>query len=161
MAGGPIAPYSAFPVTAGNCFPNVYVGGGANSKHEEGLGVAASIGADSTWRLRFRFPEVIPSGTAKIELWALANASTGVAKITVKDADVAPAASPSAATLTSETQISMDWSSGAGVDQYKVASVAITPTPVAGDILVCDLVFNTASWTLAQVSTWWPWLIWV
>lgn len=161
MAGGPILPYSRFPVTAGNCFPNVYVGGGANSKHEEGLGVIASVPADSTWRCRYRVLSPLPTGVAKIELWALANAATGIAKVTIKDADVAPAASPSAATLTSETQASMDWSTGAGVDQYKVAAVTLTPTLVAGDILVADIVFNTTGWTLAVVSTWWPWLIWI
>ena len=43
MAGGPILPRSAFAVTANRVFPNVHVGGGANSKHEEGLGVEASV----------------------------------------------------------------------------------------------------------------------
>jgi hypothetical protein len=39
MAGGPIFPNSAFPVTNGFVFPNFHVGAGANSKQDEGLGV--------------------------------------------------------------------------------------------------------------------------
>jgi hypothetical protein len=56
MAGGPFFPNSAVPVTANRVFPNIHIGAGANSKHEEGLGVEASVGADSIWRLRFWMP---------------------------------------------------------------------------------------------------------
>lgn len=159
MAGGPIFPNSAYPVTAGSCFPNIYVGGGANSKHEEGMGVAALIAADATWRLRFHFPPTIPTGTAKIRLLALANATSGVAKCTVQNAVVAAEDSPSGATLTSETQASITWGAGDN-DQYKEAKVTLTTTPAGNSVLVCDLVFNTTNWTLAQVSTWIATLIW-
>lgn len=159
MAGGPIFPNSAFPVTAGSCFPNFHVGAGSYSKQDEGLGVAASIGADATWRLRFHFPPTLPTGTAKIRLLALANATSGVAKCTVKDAVVAVEASPSGASLTSETQAVITWGAGDN-DQYKEAKVTLTTTPVGSSVLVCDLVFNYAEWTLAQVSTWIASLIW-
>lgn len=161
MAGGPIFPHSAFPVTAGNVFPNIYIGGGANSKHEEGLGVAASIGADSTWRLRFQIPPAIPTGTAKLLLRAMANATSGSAKITPQLAKVAGGSSPSGATLTAEAQQTITWTA---VDVYVDTKVTLTNTTiVAGDenkALVCDLVFNTTSWTLAQVSTWQVSLLW-
>lgn len=158
MAGGPIAPISAVPITAGNVFPYVYVGGGANSKHEEGLGVAASIAADSTWRLRFPVPPTVPTGTMKLRLLALANATSGAAKVTVQDANVAAGASPSGATLTSETQATITWGAGDN-DKYKEAKVTLTPTPAGNDIMVVDLVFNTTSWTLAQISCWMATLI--
>jgi hypothetical protein len=157
MAGGPIAPHSAFPVTAGNVFPNFYVGGGANSKQDEGLGVAASIGADSIWRLRFKLPPAIPTGTFKLDLWSLANASTGNAKVTVNSAVVATGSSPSAATLTAESTATVTWSA---VDVYIETKITLTPTPVANNILVMDLTFTASGWTLAQVSTWQPFLIW-
>lgn len=35
MAGGPLFPHSAIPVTAAMVFPNVHVGAGANSKHDD------------------------------------------------------------------------------------------------------------------------------
>ncbi len=77
----------------------------------------------------------------------------------MQDADVADAASPSAAILTSETQASITWAAGDN-DKYKTAKVTLTPTLAANDILVCDLVFNTSGWTLAQISTWFAFLIW-
>lgn len=156
MAGGPISPFSAYP-TDSNTFPNVYVGGGANSKHEEGLGVAASLAADTIWRLRFAIPPTVPTGTMKLRLLALANATSGAAKVTVKDAVVAAGSSPSGATLTSETQATLTWTT---VDVYVEAKVTLTTTAVGNSILVVDLTFNTTSWTLAQVSTWQAFLLW-
>lgn len=131
--------------------------GGANSKDEEGLGVAASIAADSTWRLRFHIPPTVPSGTAKLRLLALANATSGSAKVTVNDAVVAVGSSPSAASLTAESQATLTWTT---VDVYLESKVTLTPTMVGNSVLVVDLVFNTTGWTLAQVSTWIPTLIW-
>lgn len=159
MAGGPIYPHSTFPVDAGKVFPNVYVGGGANSKQEEGLGVMASVDADCTWRLRFQIPPTVPTGTMKLRLIALANATSGDAKVTVKDTNVAAGSSPSGATLTSETQATITWAAGDN-DKYKEAKVTLTPTPAGNDFLVVDVVFNTTSWTLAQISTWFISLIW-
>jgi|SRR6185437_9478191 len=161
MAGGPIGPSSAYPAdTAGRLFPNFYAGAGGNaSSHDEGLGVKASLDADATWELRFPMPPTIPTGTLKLRLLALANATSGVAKVTVKDANVAAAASPSAATLTSETQASLTWAAG-DADKYKEAKITLTSTPAGNDMLVIALTFNTASWTLAQISTWIPTIIW-
>jgi hypothetical protein len=161
VAGGPIFSHSSYPVTAGSCFPNVYVGGGANSKHDDGFGVAASIAADATWRLRFQVPPAIPTGTAKLLLRALANATTGAAKVTPQLAKVGGGSSPSGAALTAEAQQTVTWTA---VDVYLDTKVTLTNTTiVTGDenkALVCDLVFNATGWTLAQVSTWQVSLIW-
>lgn len=161
MAGGPILPESRVPQsTNGNVYPAVYTGGGGNAAPaEEGMGVVASLGADSVWALRFRIPNVLPSGTAKLLLTALANANTGAAKVTVSDAVVAAAASPSAASLTGETQATLTWSTGEA-DKYKEAKVTLTPTLIAGNYLVVALTFNTSGWTLAAASVWKAALIW-
>ena len=160
MAGGPLFPHSAFPVTAGRAFPNFYVGGGSNSKHDEGLGVEASVGADTTWRLRFQLPPTLPTGTAKLRLLALANATSGNAKVNPKWASVAPGESPSAATLNAEATSTLTWSTG-DADKYKELKITLdADTLVAGEEVVMDLVFETASWTLAQVSTWIVSIIW-
>lgn len=159
MAGGPIFPNSAYPATAGRVFPNFHVGAGANSKHDEGLGVEASVGADSTWRLRFQFPPTIPTGTAKLRLLALANATAGAAKVNVKSAVVAAGSDPSSAALTAEGVQTVTWAAG-DADDYKELKVTLTVTPVASSMLVMDLVFETSGYTLAQVSTWIASLIW-
>lgn len=159
MAGGPIFPNSIFPVTAGRVFPNFHVGAGSNSKQDEGLGVEASVGADATWRLRFLMPPSLPTGTGKLRLLALANATAGNAKVNPKWASVAPEEDPSSATLQAEGTQTVSWSTGDN-DQYKELKVTLdADTLVASEVVVMDLVFETSSWTLAQVSTWIPSII--
>lgn len=162
MPGGPILPHSAVSVTAGRVFPSVHVGAGANSKHDEGLGVEASLGADAIWRLRFQMPpDTLPAGTCQLRLIALANATSGSAKVNPKWASVAMEESPSGATLNAETVQTLTWAAGDN-DQYKELTITLdADTPVAGEILVMDLTFETASWTLSQVSTWIPCIRWV
>jgi hypothetical protein len=68
-------------------------------------------------------------------------------------------ASPSAASLTSETQTTVSWGAG-DADKYKEAKITLTASPAANDMLVVGITFNTTSWTLAAASTWIPTLIW-
>lgn len=154
MPGGPIFPSSTFPATAGNVFPNFHVGAGANSKQDEGLGVAASIAGDSIWRLRFQMPPQLPTGTFQLRCLALANATSGSAKVNPKWVSVAAEEDPSSATLVAETTQTLTWGAG-DADQYKELTVTLdADTPVVGEVVVMDLVFETSGWTLAQVSTW-------
>lgn len=160
MSEGLIFPSSAVPVTAGKVFPNIHIGGGANSKHEEGLGVMASVDADATWRLRFQMPPTLPSGTAKLRLLALANSATNVAKVNPKWVSVAVEEDASSATPVAETTQTVTWASG-DEDVYKELKVDLdADTIVVDEIVVMDLVFETASWTLAVVSTWIASIIW-
>lgn len=158
MAGGPIFPRSAYPVSE-RVFPSVHVGAGANSKHEKGYGVEASLGADAIWRLRISAPVSLPSGTAKLRLRALAAATSGDARVNVKWASVAVEEDPSSATLNAEGASTLSWGSGDS-DCYKELLVTLdADTVVAGEELVIDLTFETSSWTLAVVSTWFAALI--
>lgn len=160
MAGGPLGPSSAFPVDPGKVFPNTHVGGGANSKQESGLGVMASVDADATWRLRFQMPPTLPIGTGKLRLLALANAATGVAKINPSWVSVAVEEDASAASLNTEGTSTVTWATG-DEDVYKELKVDLdADTLVAGEIVVMDLIFETTDWTLAQISTWIPTIIW-
>lgn len=154
MAGGPISPSSAYPAdTAGRLFPNFYAGGGGNAApHDEGLGVKASLDADATWELRFPMPPTIPTGMLKLRGLHLANATSGTAKYTVNDANVAAGASPSAAALTSETQSSVTWAAGSN-DKYQEIKTTLTATPAGNDTLVVAVTYNTTGWTLAAVLT--------
>jgi hypothetical protein len=159
MAGGPLFPHSAYPVSS-RVFPNFHVGAGANSKHDEGLGVEASLGADAIWRLRFQLPPTLPTGTGKLRLLALANATSNAAKVNPKWASVAVEESPSGAALNAEGTGTVTWGAGDN-DQYKELKVDLdADTLVAGEEVVMDLTFETASWTLAQVSTWIASIIW-
>ena len=161
MAGGPVFPFSAYPVTADRVFRNVHVGGGANSKHDEGLGVEASLGADAIWRLRFLMPPTLPTGTGKIRLIQLSNVGgTQAAKVNPKWASVALGENPSAATLNAEGTSTLSLVVG-DADDYKEVKVTLdADTLVAGEIVVMDLTFETTGWTLAVVSTWQAAIIW-
>ena len=159
MAGGPLFPHSAYPVSS-RVFPNFHVGAGANSKHDEGLGVEASLGADAIWRLRFQMPPTLPTGTGKLRLLALANATSGVAKVNVKWVSVAVEEDPSSAAPVAETVRTVTWGAGDN-DQYKeLKEILDADTLVASEEVVMDLTFETAGWTLAQVSTWLVSIIW-
>lgn len=161
MAGGPLyhlPPYTAD--TAGNAFPNFYAGAGGNaSPNDFGLGIVASLASDVVWQLRFPMPEVIPAGTMKLRLLALANATSGAAKVTPSDGLTAAGASPSATTLTSDGLTTLTWAAGDN-DKYKEAKVALSSAPAGNEMLVVALTFNTSGWTLAQVSTWIVTVVW-
>lgn len=167
MAGGPLFPTSAYPNdSAGRLFPNWYTGtnqgGTANgSPTEEGLGVKASLDADATWELRFAVPPSLPTGTVKLRLLSLANATSGAAKVIVKDGRVAAGGVPSGVVLTVETTQTVTWAAGNN-DAYMELKVPLTGLgSLAGnDMVVVALTFTATGWTLAAVSTWVVSLIW-
>lgn len=145
---------------AGRLSTGFYAGGGGNAAaHEEGIQTVASLGTDSVAELRFQIPAVLPPGTMKLHCKALANATSGAAKITISDAMVAAGASPSAATLTGEIQQTVTWAAG-GADKYNEFKLTLTPTPTVGNALVVAVTFNTTGWTLAQIGTFQFSLIW-
>ncbi len=152
----PISTYIAG--TAGNAYAGYYSGGGGNAAAvEEGIGVVASLGADVAVHYRFPMPPTIPSGTLKLMVRGLASATTGNAKFTVSDGAVSNGSSPSAVSLTSETQSSVTWTA---VDIYMDTKVTLTTAPTANQALVVALTFNHTSWTLAAASVWQVWVLW-
>lgn len=160
MPSGPLMPSSIYlGGAAGRLFPNVYVPNTNtnNAGAIEGIGVAASIAADSNAVLQFNIPPGIPVGTLKLRCLAMANATSGIAKLTIKDKNVAPGNSLGTSTLNTETQLSQTWSSADVLVENKIT---LTSSPAAGDILTVLAIFNTTSWTLAVVSTWQFSLIW-
>lgn len=160
MPGGPYFPRSVYPVTSGRVFASIHTGTGANSKHEEGLGVEASLGADAIWRLRFQMPPQLPSGIGKLRVRMLANASAGNAKLNPKWASVAVGEDPSSAVLNAEGTQTVTWAAG-DADKYKELLVVLdADVLVAGEEVVLDLVCETTGWTLAAVLTLIPSIIW-
>ena len=161
MAGGPLLPSSIYlGGAAGNLSPTFYTSTGgtvpANSTIE-GIGVVASLGADAPAVLQFNMPEVLPSGTLKLRVLAWANATSGVAKLTVKDAHTAAAANIASSTFSTETQLSQTWATADIIVENKIT---LTTVPAANDIVTIIATFNTASWTLAATSVWQFSLVW-
>lgn len=155
-----LRPFSCYPANASNTYFGLYTGAGANSKNESGMGVIASLPGDSKWQLRFELPGVIPAGTAKLRLLALANAAAGDAKVNPQWASVAVGEDPSSATLNAEGTQTATWGVG-DEDKYKQVKVDLdADTLVAGEILVLDLVFETTGFTLAAESIWQASVIW-
>jgi len=104
-------------------------------------------------------PTSLPTGTAKLHLLALANATSGSAKVNPKWAMVAAGEDPSSASLNAEGTNTLTWAAGDN-DKYKELKITLAATTVvANKILVMRLTFETSSWTLAQVSTWIPSII--
>ena len=161
MSGGPILPSSVYLGGAtGNLFPNFYIpatntnGAGAI----EGVGVVASLASDAAAVLQFNMPPTsLPSGTLKLRILAMANATSGVAKLTIKDGHTAAGSSIGATTLSTETQVSQTW---ATADILVENKVTLTTTPAASDVVTVLATFNTSSWTLAAVSVWQFSLVW-
>lgn len=158
MAGGPIFPHSAIPITSNRVFPNIHA---ATAAHREGLGAMASVGADSIWRLWFQMPpSSLPSGTCKLLLRAVANATSGDAKVNAKWKSFAAEETFSSPSLNAEGTSTLTWGAGDN-DQIKELKITLdADTPVAGEEIIMDLTFETTSWTLAQVSTWTASIIW-
>ena len=158
MAGGPIQPFSIKPDTADRTFSNF----GGSGSDTEGMGIEASLGADATWKLRWKMPPVIPTGTLKLDLGMIVNATTGNAKVNPKWAAAAPSGVDiDALSLTAEGVSTIAAPATANQNVQTKFTLDAATLPTAGQILVMDLVFETASWTLAAVSTWiHPVLIW-
>ena len=160
MPGGPLFPYSSIPITSDRVFTNVHVCAGTNVTRIRGMGVQASLGADSYWDLLFQLPPLLPAGTCKLNLIALAAATSNAAKINPSWASVAIGEDPSAATLNAEGTSTLTWAAGDS-DKFKQVKITLdADTPVAGEIITMRLNFETASWTLAVVSTWYAAIIW-
>lgn len=160
MAGGPIFPNSCYPINQGKVFPNFHVGAGGVADHDQGLGVMASVDADLTWELRFHMPPAFPTGTGKLRLLALADAVAGDAKVNPKWASVAVEEDPSSAALNAEGVGTITWAGG-DADVYKELKFTLdADTLVISEIVVMDLVFETAAWTLAARSTWIATIVW-
>jgi hypothetical protein len=160
MAGGPLLPSSIYIGGAsGNLSPIFYVPAtNTNTAGAiEGIGVVASLGADASAVLQFNLPEVLPSGTFKLRILAWANATSGVAKLTVKDNQTAAGSNIGATTLNTETQLSQTWATADIIVENKIT---LTTVPVINNIFTVQATFNTSGWTLAQISVWQFSLVW-
>lgn len=160
MSGGPLLPSSVYLGGAsGNLYPNFYVPNtNTNSAGAfEGIGVVASLGSDAAAVLQFNLPPTIPTGVVKLRCLATANATSGVAKVTVKDGQASAGSNIGASSLSTETQLSQSWSVADVLVENKIV---LTTAPVSGDIFTVLVTFNSTGWTLGSASTWQFSLVW-
>lgn len=130
----------------------------ATNAHREGLGVEASVGADSIWRLWFQMPPTLPTGTCKLKLRAIADATSGAAKVNPKWKSFGLSETVASPTLNAEGTSTLTWTAAHQIIEVEINLDA--DTPVADEEVLMDLTFETASWTLAAVSTWTASIIW-
>lgn len=154
MAGGPIHPNKAFPVTANVAFTSVYDGAGSTEDREEGLFLAdaTTVTGDVTvWHLVFKMPESLPSGTATLQVRARANATTGVIGLNVSWVSVSGSESPDDATMNDEGSLDISYPSTA--DQYVTATLTLdADTVVAGEIIRMNIDVDDSAHTIAADS---------
>lgn len=163
MAGGPILPSSAFPVTAGVAFPMIYSGAGTTEDRTEmyALAAAADVAGDGiVWHLVWQMPEVLPSGTATLQIRHRVNATTGVVGLNIQWVSVAETESPDDATMNDEG--SVDTTVSATADQYFNATLTLNAdTVVAGEIIHMNVEVDDSAHTVAAVTGMLFAIIWV
>jgi hypothetical protein len=156
MATGPFYPFSAHPVTEGKVFPWLYKD--STSRIMQGLGVMASLDGDAIWRLLWKCPDPIPSGTLKLRSNVV---SVGAGNVKYD---------PKWTAFGSTTQLDNRTPSSEGTqtittvaNQFQVADLTLdaATAPTAGQWVYMDLTMITTSWTLASVLVWIPELWWI
>ena len=160
MSGGPIFPSSLYLGGAsGNLFPTFYIPAtNTNAAGAlEGIGVIASLGTNAAAVLQFNMPESIPSGTLKCRCLAMANATSGVAKLTLSDGVTSGGSSIGVSTLTGDSQVSQTW---ATADILVENKVTLSSSPTANQILTVLATFNSSGWTLGAQSVWQLSVVW-
>lgn len=150
-----IQPSSLYTTTTdGTLYPNVYTGTGGNaSASEAGWAIANTItasAADQAIQVRFPMPAAIPPGTFNLCSKCLAATATGILKYTVSDANVADGSSPSAATLTAETQSSLSFTT---TDGYLNTCTVLTSTPTVNSTSAVAVTFNRTNTTVGVPVT--------
>jgi len=160
MAFGPIPPCSLYlGGNAGRAFGDVYDGVSTTGvQYQSGFGIAASIASDTNVLLAWAMPwGALPTGTAKLVLWARANATANAAKVNPKWVMSGVGNDPAAQALSAEGTTTLTWTAA---HQFLQATVVLDATTVVhSKFLFMRLVFETTGWTLAAKSLWVPWFV--
>ncbi|MFA5937548.1 MAG: hypothetical protein WC822_06760 [Candidatus Paceibacterota bacterium] len=158
MAGGPLLPIGINYDTDGLNYPGPYVGAGNARLIPVHTKVQASLSGDTLLYLIFRLPATLPTGTLKLAILLIANATTGNAKVNPAWASVAVTENPDTITLNAEGVSTIAPSAADTWVETKVTLDA--DTAVGGEFIMMAVTFTTASWTLAVISGWTFYLLW-
>lgn len=160
MAYGPIFPFSIGYDPNGLVYPGVHIGASAQLRQVYGINVIASLSANATAFLQFKMPSVIPTGTLTLGLIMTVNATSGDAKVNPTWAACALGANYNTLSQVAETASTI---TATAIDLLQETQITLdaTTAPTAGEVLVMNLVFETSGWTIAAISTWIPYLLYV
>lgn len=134
MAGGPVSPKSIYFVDAGDVYPGIYQGAGSTEDRTEMQFWKNTASGIKTIHYVFEMPQVLPSGTLKLRVWARAPATTGTFIYNPAWATLANLGSPDDATLDSEGNETITFASLA--DKYiQNTSTLDANTPAVDEML--------------------------
>ena len=160
MAGGPVFPYSQYPVTADETYPLIYSGDGAVEDRESMMGCSSDWTSDKIWHLVFRMPPTsLPSGTGKLAIHSRADAVAGTVVMDPQWKSVAVGEDPSTGALNAEGNTTTTWSTN---DDDEIQETKITldaDTLTADETVHMDIVFDSTS-TMAVESGHVAFIIW-
>ena len=159
MAGGPVYPFSIGYPSSGRVYPGYHVGS-TNARQWYGRRCEASLGADAILELNFQMPQVLPSGTSKLRCLMQADATAGDGVINPAWASLAVGEDYDTISLTGEGNDTTTWASGDDEELLESIITLDADTIVVDEIVVMQITFVSASWTLAQISTWNFSIIW-
>lgn len=156
---GPFGPaFPPIPVDGGRVFSYFYPG----AFSMWGLGVTASLPGNATWRMGFTLPSggVPASLSPMLQLWYRSPGTAGSATVNPKWGMAAAGIDPSAVVLSSEGNFGVTWVSS-DANKLRKLSIPLDATTITSGMLLLDLLFVSAGWTLAQPSMWLPFIEYV
>lgn len=159
MAGGPLLPVGIGYPTNGLVYPGYHIGS-TNSRLWWGIRADASLGSDAVLQLDFEAPQSLPSGTAKLRVLAIADATSGNAVINPAWASLAVGEDYDTISLTAEGNTTITWSTGDDEELLESIITLDADTVVADEIIRMHITFVSGSWTLAVVGTFRFSIIW-
>lgn len=161
MSGGPIFPLSIIPEQSDELFASVHFDVAGVDFYLEGLGVAAGgPTADRDIFMVFQLPPTLPSGTPKIVLAEVADASVGASSYQVNARRKAHGSPMDEDAYSDIGLIGVEYAAGEE-HAVQVAKADISSLSLqANDILSVNFSPQSSGWTLAVVPTFWVYLIW-
>jgi hypothetical protein len=145
---------NAFFDTSGRIWQEPIVGGTNSRRWLPEWTVQTSLGGNANvWKI-FYCPTA-PVATLKANVYHVANAATGNARLNLSWAAGNVGTNFDTVTLSSETVQTISWATGNEYDMLNTKiTLDATTAPTAGQLLFLQMGFETASWTLAQKSYW-------
>jgi hypothetical protein len=129
----------------------------------EGMGVIASLDADSEIHYVFHVPSVLPTGNAKLEVIAQSLDAGGDAAYNPKWKSVAFGETMDLAvgSLNAEGESTLTWTGGADAHEMKRDKITLdADTVTADEFIVLRLALVSANWTLNQRCILLPSILW-
>jgi hypothetical protein len=159
MAGGPIKYFSAAYPASGQVYPGYHIGT-TNNRKWHGHRCEASLGSDAILELNFEAPQSLPSGTPKLRCLVISDDTSGDGVINPAWASLPVGGDYDTVALNAEGNTTITWATGDNEELLEEIIVLDADTVVEDEIIIMQITFVSASWTLASISTWNFSIIW-